>query len=399
MTHTLEIKNKVDALLVLRGFAGFCVVLRHVARSFGPNANILTVLGHNLSWLVAATGALGVWIFFILSGYLMGKGFYTQRYKLNRKSIFSFYSNRLLRIYPLYVVSIIVVWAAMIKSYPLNPENLKTLAHLLLFSYYQETRFPNSLLWTISTEFRFYLLVPLAFFLGHKFLKNSWVYAFVAGAVLVLALANRYFLFQNYGAMEGFDLLWIKKIYIPMHANLDLFLSGLFLNYLVQKRKATKGVTVLGARLRKLIALGLFGAMVVAQNYIAAVAEVDATTIEAAMFYIYMPTLVIFAVGYLIYQFESKSNYHVPAISWSFIKQNPLRVTEVVGILTYGIYLWHMPVLLSFSYLKLDFSNDHIKFVVLLLYTFLLSVAVAAATYFLIEKKFDKLKITSVSNR
>ncbi|MGB3655227.1 MAG: acyltransferase family protein, partial [Rivularia sp. (in: cyanobacteria)] len=65
--------NRLDALLALRGFACLMVVTIHCA----PPRKSIIYDGFDLSWLMFSHGAIAVWIFFVLSGYLMGKVFYT----------------------------------------------------------------------------------------------------------------------------------------------------------------------------------------------------------------------------------------------------------------------------------------------------------------------------------
>lgn len=68
--------NRLDALLALRAFACLMVVMTHC----NPPRNAIFYKGYDLSWLTFSPGGVGVWIFFSLSGYLMGKAFYTERY-------------------------------------------------------------------------------------------------------------------------------------------------------------------------------------------------------------------------------------------------------------------------------------------------------------------------------
>ncbi|MBF2067552.1 MAG: acyltransferase family protein [Calothrix sp. C42_A2020_038] len=68
--------NRIDALLVLRGIACLMVVVIHSA----PPRNAIIYRNCDFSWLTFSHGLVAVWVFFCLSGYLMGKVFYTQRY-------------------------------------------------------------------------------------------------------------------------------------------------------------------------------------------------------------------------------------------------------------------------------------------------------------------------------
>ncbi len=387
-----ETKNKVDALLIFRGFACLNVVLCHVIGGFQPGLSLVSLGGFDLTWLIRTTGALGVWLFFILSGYLMGKGFYTKRYSPNFRSSCRFYLNRFLRIYPLYVVSIFTVWALNFRTFPVNAETLRTLLHLLCFGYYGNTPFPNSLLWTISTEFRFYLLVPFVFIAAGLLVKDIKTFIAMMAAILLAGIAYRFDIYIKYFGDTDFYVQWIHRAYIPLKGNLDMFLSGFFLNFLVQHRKTRKDASVAAGRLRKLAALFAFVAMFVFYNFISYRAQLFMTPVYAPVFFIFMQTIVILAACFLIYQFETKTNYRVPAVQWSHLTTNPLRGLEIFGVLTYGIYIWHMPVVDIFGDLHLKIGNSRQLFVVELVYTLLFSILVSAVTYFLVEKPFHGIR-------
>ncbi len=387
-----ETKNKVDALLVFRGFACLNVVLCHVIGGFQPGTRLVSLGGFDLTWLIRTTGALGVWLFFILSGYLMGKGFYTKRYSPNPRSSGRFYLNRFLRIYPLYVVSIFAVWAINFRTFPVNAGTLRTLRHLLCFSYYGNTPFPDSLLWTISTEFRFYLLVPFVFIAAGLLVRDIRMFIAVMAVILLAGITYRGDIYMRYFAGNDFYVQWIHRAYIPLRGNLDMFLSGFLLNFLVQHRKARKQASLTTGKLRKLAALVVFAAMFVFYNFISYRAQLFMAPVYAPIFFVFMQTIVILASCFLIYQFETKTNYRVPAVQWSHLTTNPLRGLEIFGVLTYGIYIWHMPVMDTFVGLHLKIENSRQLFVVELVYTLLFSIFVAAVTYFLVEKPFHGIR-------
>jgi peptidoglycan/LPS O-acetylase OafA/YrhL len=385
-------RNTVDVLLLFRGFACLNVVLCHVIGGFQPGVRLVSVGGLDLTWLIRTTGALGVWLFFILSGYLMGKGFYTKRYSPTVRSSGKFYLNRFLRIYPLYVFSIFAVWAINFRTFPVNAATLRTLLDLLCFSYYGNTAFPNSLLWTISTEFRFYLLVPFVFIAAGLLVKDIRSFVAVMVAILLAGIAYRYDIYLRYFAGNDFYVQWIHRAYIPLKGDLDMFLSGFVLNYLVQQRKARKHTSLIAGRLRKLAALFVFAVMLVFYNFISYRAQLFLAPVYSPIFFIFMQTIVILSSCFLIYQFETKSNYRVPAIQWSHLIKNPLRSLEIFGVLTYGIYIWHMAVMDTFVDLHLKIENSRHLFFAELVYTLLLSTIVSAITYFLVEKPFHRIR-------
>ncbi len=123
----------------LRGMACLCVVYNH------------------LLW-IHTTGALGVMMFFVMSGFLMAMlylpitpGRFTSRYWT------IFLTRRFFRVYPLYAILTLATWEAA-KIYPfvwpgeLQPQLL--IDRILLID-------GNAFWWTIPVEMRFYLLFPL----------------------------------------------------------------------------------------------------------------------------------------------------------------------------------------------------------------------------------------------
>lgn len=60
----ISLKNCLDALLFLRGFACLMVLIIHC----NPPRNAIFYKGYDLSWLTFSSGFVGVWIFFCLSG-------------------------------------------------------------------------------------------------------------------------------------------------------------------------------------------------------------------------------------------------------------------------------------------------------------------------------------------
>lgn len=391
-THAL---NKVDALLLFRACACFCVVASHVLGN-APVSHFVTIGGLDFTWLVRTSGAFGVWLFFVLSGYLMGKGFYSGRYQLNKASIAQFYWNRFLRIYPLYVVSILVVWFAYRHAFPVDTQNLKTLAKLLLFSFYLPDLFPNSLLWTISTEFRFYILVPLIYLLAQKIIRGRKSFLLLVGAVALFFIVQRYRVYMHHGADPNFNVIWILKSYIPLDANLDLFLFGFLSNYLIRRADNTAYPTRL---INKPMATVAFFAVFMLYALFSYKALIFRTAIFSPIFFIATQTIVAMGTCYTLYCFETTTSYRCTEVSWRQIIAHPARLFEIFGTLTFGIYLWHLPILRSFSHWNIRLADQHLFFLIKFAYTFGIATAVAALTYVLIEEPFYKLRRIAFGRR
>ncbi len=210
--------SSIDQLLVLRGIAAILVFFTHITpnNSDGIIPKILMVNNYNISWLLKPNGSVCIWIFFCLSGYLMGKGFYAERYSCDWTGLKNFYLNRIKRILPL-------TYFVICLTFFLNPqiflsENLPTLFRLLTFTYSFVQNgvanfdvFGNFPLWSLSVEMQFYLLIPILYISINFFLKNSAKKLLLLIFVLFMGLGLNFF-WANYRS-EKFVNYTRKNVY------------------------------------------------------------------------------------------------------------------------------------------------------------------------------------------
>ncbi|MDY6898451.1 MAG: acyltransferase, partial [Cyanobacteriota bacterium] len=231
-------KNRLDALHALRGFGCLMVVIIHCA----PPRKSIIYNDIDLSWLMFSHGAIAVWIFFILSGYLMGKVFYTKRYTADIAGVIKFWRNRFLRISPLYY------FAVLILSIFVYPEILKFsswgyLLRICTFTYHPYISFDvvkfNDVFWSLSTEVQFYLIVPFVYSLIQNRLNNQKK-VFIAGfSIILLSLIFRSLLWISFHQEITQDMGYAFKYwYTPLITNLDLFFCGFLVNSLIQNCKS-----------------------------------------------------------------------------------------------------------------------------------------------------------------
>lgn len=145
---------------------------------------IVSVLyGHGTLITKPAEGSLeksllfldGVFVFFILSGFLIGQLLIhtIENKEVNKKTLVSFWKKRLLRTLPAYyfvLIILIVLSLITIKGFG----NIKTLSYFVFIqNFYTEHPFFFTEAWTLSIEIWFYLFVPLTIFLFKIYLKLS----------------------------------------------------------------------------------------------------------------------------------------------------------------------------------------------------------------------------------
>ncbi len=375
--------NRLDALLTLRGIACCLVIVAHC----GPPRESLGLAGIDWSWLMFAPGGVAVRVFFGLSGYLMGKGFYTQRYRLDRPGILRYFQNRATRILPLYYACVLLSgW--LVYPHIWQPENWGYFIRLLTFTY--EHSLPiafNAPLWSLSTEVQFYAIVPLIFWLSRKYLKTGRAIGRAIGSIILLLTIYRFGVFELIQWLQGDtenNPYFIRYIYTFLPANLDAFLVGFWLNPLIQRlhqRGDRVGAIALNDRptLVKRAAIG--GLMLL---YLLS-ANWKYQGSDWAL--LISPTLTVIATGFFIFAVEYRayfSSIHNRKLSRSAIDQNPKRILEILGVLSFGMYVWHYPLLHKIAPL-IPVSSPLGAYGMRLGLVLISSIALAALSYFWIE--------------
>lgn len=107
----------------------------------------LLVLADHCGLIWVGAGANGVWLFFVLSGYLLAQPFINRKTPYTALEVLRYLRRRLLRIMPMYFL-FVCLYAA---YFHYSPEWL--IGHLTL-------HFTDNHLWTIKEELAFYIILP-----------------------------------------------------------------------------------------------------------------------------------------------------------------------------------------------------------------------------------------------
>ncbi len=110
-------------------------------------------------------GWTGVDLFFVLSGFLIGKQLWGELYRTGDVAVGQFILRRGLRIWPLYYVCMIVLFLLQSSKAPSWPD-------WVMLSNYVQARYGRS--WSLSTEEQFYLLMPTLLVVFRRFLPKRW---------------------------------------------------------------------------------------------------------------------------------------------------------------------------------------------------------------------------------
>jgi peptidoglycan/LPS O-acetylase OafA/YrhL len=220
---------------LIRLFAAACVVLFHSYALTGRWT-------HEPLWRVMPEtnfGALGVKIFFVVSGFLV-----TQSW-LARQSVAPFVAARVLRIYPALIAATLVTialagWSSSLSwpQFLSDPQTVDYAWRVALgwdMVYRLPGAFPtnpfphdvNGSLWTLPIELRLYLVLLVAGFLGILARRGSWL-AIVAALVAVFAWRPEWFpLSPNDKAVRELALLFgLGSLACAWRASVPVSLAG-----------------------------------------------------------------------------------------------------------------------------------------------------------------------------
>jgi len=160
-------------------------------------------------------GHMGVGLFMVLSGYLLTKIASGRELKY-----FDFIKNRVLRIYPLYILCVLIMLCGWSTEYSFTQALSMFFPFVNALQGVQLPMFAH--LWTIAVEFQFYLIFPfLVLFLDRSGPR------FIIG-VLTLTIFFKYLMWFKIGSATNVS-------YMTLLGRIDQFLIGMAAAYLAKK--------------------------------------------------------------------------------------------------------------------------------------------------------------------
>ena len=204
---------------MLRAIAIVSVVVYHAG-----------LFGFTVPLRVDRYGWIGVDLFFVLSGYLIGGQLLSTVAAGKSISFRKFYSRRALRILPAYLIVVLAyaLLPASAREYERMPPIWKFLSFTQNLGLRGGTAFSHA--WSLCIEFQFYVALPL-FLLSltrrrrSRFLLVGLPVAILLWCVLVRAVMA-HFIAVRYGAAFG---PWQQLVYYPTYARLDGLTIGVSL--------------------------------------------------------------------------------------------------------------------------------------------------------------------------
>ena len=337
-------KNNFD---FLRFIFAFMVILAHIS-VLTQTLNTIPILEHIDSYIPVCG-------FFIISGFLITKSYDKS------KSLGDYIKKRANRLLPAYIFIIlftafflVFISSLSFNSYFTDNEFYKYLASNLIFLNFLHPCLPgvftknimcavNGSLWTIKVEVCFYIIVPFLVLLTRKVKHRLLLLVILYGLVLV----HNFFL-AKYLAPKNFSLYFTLSHQLP--ALMTYFISGMILHFYFNFILKYKGILAA-------VALPIF-------------------IFEYLHHYQYFLPI---ALSLLIFYFSYSANFKF------------LNHFGKYGDYSYGIYIFHFPIIQLFVFLGL-FNFNHNKW---LSFSLLISLIILTAIFSwnYIEKRFLKSRV------
>jgi peptidoglycan/LPS O-acetylase OafA/YrhL len=176
-------------------------------------------------------GWMGVDLFFVLSGYLIGSQLLRPYTRGSRPSIGGFYLRRAFRVLPAYLTVLLFYFAipGFREAPGLSPAwQFLTFTENFRIDYLHDQAFSH--VWSLCVEEHFYLVLPLLILLLMR--RPSFGKALtVILAILCFGIAIRTYIYLHHIAIfprddDAFALAYVERIYYPTHTRLDGLLAG-----------------------------------------------------------------------------------------------------------------------------------------------------------------------------
>jgi peptidoglycan/LPS O-acetylase OafA/YrhL len=179
-------------------------------------------------------GWIGVDLFFVLSGYLIGSQLLRPYTRGSRPSIGGFYMRRAFRVLPAYLTVLLFYFAipGFREAPGLSPAwQFLTFTQNFRIDYAHDQAFSH--VWSLCVEEHFYLVLPLLILLLMRRPSFGKALAVILG-ILCFGIAIRAYVYLRHVAIfprddDAFALAYVEKIYFPTHARLDGLLVGVTL--------------------------------------------------------------------------------------------------------------------------------------------------------------------------
>ncbi len=369
--------RRFEELEAYRGIAALCIIVFHAYQHSPQLAAGLPAYPYEGTPLHALFLGLHLsGVFFALSGFLLFLPFARAAIELSGpRSARGFLVKRLIRILPLYYLTLLIVWAWRFVGQPEQVSDL--LLHLSFTHVFHPTYIFWTLgpAWSLAVEVHFYLLLaacsPLLYRLCARFEQRGRRVALLAALVGLLIAASGLYKWWafNHPAITPESY----PVFYSLPAKLDALGLGMLLALLVAARRSATLFRAPLARLLQLLGFSLIALSIMLESVFPLIA-------------LYFSTLVALGTTMLI-----SSTVLGPRGSW-LERAFCLPAPQFLGTISYGLYLLHEPLMIELGRAGLLLPSTPLSFPLTALSVIALAVAAATLCHHLIERPFGELR-------
>ncbi|WP_299773699.1 acyltransferase [uncultured Pseudoteredinibacter sp.] len=302
----------------------------------------------------------GVPVFFFVSGFLISRSFESN------SDLGLYVRSRVIRLFPALIVCSFVTIVTIVCSGYFGEVNVPVadfliwlLAQLTVFQFYDPDFLAgygigqtNGSLWTVYIEIQFYVLIPLVYIFVLSRLSDKWSLLLLIFSAVIFLVFNRIFYLHN--EILVYPELF-KKTFLPY---LYMFIVGV-----IFQRKFDFFHNLLAGRFILVFLVYVFTALVL-------------TGYSGFHLHNEIGPLLFMILSLVVFSF---------AFSYRTLSGKLLSGHDI----SYGIYIYHMPVVSFFIYIEFTGNMAFLGFS-------LLTLTVAILSWFAVEKPFMKLKKKSI---
>jgi peptidoglycan/LPS O-acetylase OafA/YrhL len=383
-----SIKRNVG-LDIVRSTAIILVLINHFFYLTTSNYYSL-ILTKNFWFLTPFFGYYGVDLFFVLSGFLIGRILIKSFILENRGDfleLINFYTRRWIRTLPLYyLILILCIFIYSLQFFPI-PEVFKVHSFPWHHFFFLQGIFNNlnfmPISWSLAVEEWFYLIFPLYILFAKYFFKNFSHKIFLISLIIftIFPVFLRLFIFLT--NESSFSWLILRGTF----TRIDSIAIGVLFAYLfIFKEKLFNKLSSIPAILVSLFIL-IFPVVIyslMSTNIIKYITDQNATAICATIInFSLSPWIKNIYVNTIMFTLISLS-FGVIISRFYKLEIKPIKFFTNISKYSYSMYLVHVPIYQFASFYILNFSKVHNENIILCLFIVILSlIFVLLFTYYI----------------
>lgn len=352
-THkSLNKKFHIDSLDGLRGLAALIVIFSHTS-----NAGLFLFPGLNMS----GTGKSGVYLFFLLSSFLLTRPILSQKdHFFTIRTMTTYFKRRVTRIFPLYII--FLLFALFIAQLEFKITNTRVFYapfdlswnQLVQHIFLQEGK---GVAWSIPVEFKYYFMLPVIGWIICKPLQNN-----IYKSAIFLTLL---FIITNFLRPAEIELLSTMSY-------VEAFLLGAMAA--VIKENLDSGKVNFGQSVKHLTYLGLIGIIITIPALYSLLIQ---SPVKSNFFHDKILMLSCFWFLILLGLISSET---------LFSKILTTKPAKFLGKISFSLYLFHSTII-NLIYPTIGQTNKILACWLI----FIISILVSYTTYLLIERPSSRI--------